>query len=353
MTIRLTWKRVAVALAALVALAVAFLYSGLFNVAASSGHWRATAWLLHTAMRSSVRTHAAFTAPKDPATTASLVAAAGHFHRSCAICHGAPGRPPSPVMRGATPPAPNLMERASSWSDAQLFWILQHGVKYTGMPAWPVQDREDEVRRMAGFVRLLPRITEAQYAALVRPDAAAAGPGGAAAIGNCAGCHGMDGRGRGAPDIPILAGQSERYLAATLRDYRSGGRHSGIMWNVAFMLSDGDIAGLARAYAAMPGVSDTPPPGSSAAARVALAGLPREQLPACVSCHSAAKADRYPRLAGQKAAYIAQRLREFRGDPKVPDDDKSQAPMPTIARRIPEELIDPLAAYWAGADPAR
>ncbi len=99
MTIRLTLRRALLALLALTVAALLFAWSGIFNVAASSGHWKITDWALHWVMRNSVRTHAAFTAPADPiATDGHLVSAAGHFAAACASCHGAPGVRPSPVM---------------------------------------------------------------------------------------------------------------------------------------------------------------------------------------------------------------------------------------------------------------
>ena len=53
-------------------------------------------------------------------------------------------------------------------------------------------------------------------------------------------------------------------------------------------------------------------------------------------------------LAGQRASYLAQRLRQWRGEKEVVDARKSHATMPVIARRIPEDMIEPLAAYLAG-----
>ncbi|MCP3736246.1 c-type cytochrome [Sphingomonas sp. RP10(2022)] len=339
MTIRITWFR---AIATLVGLALAgllFAWSGVFNLAASSGHWPITDWFLHWTMRNSVRTHAAFTAPDDPADATGLVSAAGHFANACSVCHGAPGVKPAPVMQAATPPAPDLAVNAKEWSDKQLFWIVQHGVKYTGMPAWAVQDRPDEVRRMVAFVRRLPGMTPAQYRTLVGE----ANPG--ANLATCAGCHGADGRGRGAPDIPILGGQDPAYLLAALRGYASGTRSSAVMQQVAQRMAPADMERAARRYAAMPGLGAAPA-GDAAAARIVTQGLRRLQIPACASCHAAGKP--YPVLAGQRPTYIAGRLRHWRGEETVVDARKSHATMPVIARRIPEAMIDPLARYLAG-----
>ena len=341
MTIRITWAR---AIAALLGVAVAgllFAWSGVMNIAASSGHWPITDWFLHWTMRNSVRTHAAFSAPDDPADGRGLVSAAGHFANACAVCHGAPGVKPAPVMQAATPPAPNLAINAREWTDRQLFWILQHGVKYTGMPAWAVQDRQDEVRRMVAFVRRLPGMTPAQYRALVNE----AKPG--TDLGACTGCHGTDGRGRGAPDIPVLGGQDPAYLLAALQAYASGRRSSAVMQQVAMRMEPAEMVADARRFAAMPGLGASPAGGSAAAARIVAHGWPERQLPACASCHAPGKP--YPVIAGQRAAYIAARLRHWRGDETVVDARKSHATMPVIARRIPDEMIDPLARYLAGS----
>ena len=350
MTIRLTWKRVVLTLTALFAAGMLYAWSGAFNVAASSGHWGITNWFLHWVMENSVRTRAALTSPDDAKADTGLVSAAGHFAAACASCHGAPGRRPSPVMQAATPHAPDLQKNAPLWTDKQLHWILQHGVKFSGMPAWAVQDRPDEVARMVAFVRALPARTPAQYRTLTE-QAAGAGSTGVDALrpgllASCASCHGPDGRGRAQPDIPVLGGQKPGYLLASLQAYATGRRHSAVMGNAAAALNDAEMRTLALHYAAMPGIGSARPSGDDAARAIVERGLPREQLPACASCHAPGKG--YPGLAGQKASYIAQRLRQWRGDDTVVDARKSHATMPVIARRIPEEMVDPLARYLAG-----
>ncbi len=355
MTIRITWARAAATLFGLIVAGLLFAWSGIFNIAASSGHWPITDWFLHWTMRNSVRTHAAFSAPDDPVAQQQLVSAAGHFAASCASCHGAPGRRPSPVMQAATPPAPDLSVNAREWTDRQIFWILQHGVKYTGMPAWAAKDRPDEIRRMVAFVRRLPDMTPAQYDALTG-DAAGAGTTGAAGLrdgvlAGCTGCHGTDGRGRGQPDIPVLGGQQPAYLLASLQAYATGKRQSAVMANAAAALRPDEMRALARHFAAMPGIgaaspAAAPDPSMAKAKIIVERGLPAAQLPACASCHAANKP--YPVLDGQRASYIAQRLRHWRGEETIVDARKSQSTMPVIARRIPEEMIDPLARYLAG-----
>ena len=351
MTIRLTWKRIVAVLAGLAAAGLLFAWSGIFNIAASSGHWQITDWFLHWTMRNSVRTHSFFDTPNDPvATDGQLVSAAGHFAAACASCHGAPGQPPSPVMQRATPHAPDLSVNARQWSDAQLFYILRHGVKYTGMPGWAAEERDDEIRRMVAFVRRLPGMSAQQYRTLAGQardaGSAVAGSPNDGSLTGCVACHGDDGRGRGQGDIPVLGGQHAGYLERALADYATGRRQSAVMANVAATLTPRDRRDLARHFAALPGIGAASPAPDEAARTIVERGLPRLQLPACASCHGPGKPQ--PVLAGQRASYIAARLRHWRGDGKQVDARKPQGVMPVIARRIPEEMVAPLARHLEG-----
>ena len=358
MVLKITRKRVLATAAALFILGMTIAWSGVINIGASTGHWAITAWFLHWSMRNAVRTQAAITVD-EPATDATgLVSAAGHYAGNCAVCHGAPGEPPSPVMQAATPPAPDLSVTAKTWSDQQLFWIVKHGVKFTPMPAWPAQERDDEVRRMTAFVRRLPEMTPAEYRKL------AYGPAGRIVGGkpmrledarpDCDRCHAEDGREQ--PDIPVLGRQKSPYLWATLNAYASGRRPSGVMGAAAARLDAGVMRALADHYAGLPaGLSEARASAAAAAPtadgplaeRIVARGLPEANLPACASCHAPGKHPRYPVLAGQKPEYLAARLRRWRRDENVVDARKPNAPMPVIARRIPELLIEPLARHFA------
>ena len=351
MTIRITWLRAIVALIGVGAAGMLFAWSGIFNIAASSGHWAITDWFLHWTMRNSVKTHSFFDTPKDPRMLdGELVSAAGHFAAACASCHGAPGVRPSPVMQKATPHAPNLAVNAREWSDRHLFYILEHGVKFTGMPAWGAKGRPDEIRRMVAFVRRLPTMSPEEYWRL-SGEAAGAGSVGAQGVDSgtlagCVACHGADGKGRGQADIPVLGGQNPRYLAQALADYASGKRASAVMQNAAATLRPEERVALARHFAAMPGLTGPRPAQDARVRQIVERGLPERQLPACVSCHAPGKPQ--PVLYGQKATYIAERLRRWKGAKEVVDARKPQEVMPVLARRIPEEMIEPIALYLAG-----
>lgn len=356
----ITFRHAGWAAGTLLVVGIVVAWSGIINVAASSGHWSITDWFLHSVMRNSVRAQAALTVD-EPATDArALVSAAGHFAVNCAPCHGAPGERGSTVMQAATPPPPVLVDSAGSYSGRELFWIIKHGVKFTPMPAWPAQTRDDEVRRMAGFVQKLPKMSAAEYRSL------AYGPGHVFGgetwnledtLADCERCHADDGRGQ--PDIPVLAGQKPAYLLAALEAFASGRRASAVMNSAATRVEPGLLRALADHYAALPGLDDRQDPEAAvrtadpAVARIVANGLPETDLPACAECHSPGKRPDYPVLAGQKAEYLAARLRYWRGEKDVVDARKSRLTMPMIARRIPEPMIEPLAQYFANQASSR
>ncbi len=348
MTIRLTWPRVLLVAGAGAVLLFLYLWSGAFNVAASSGHWKITEIVLHWVMRNSVKTRAWISEPEQVADGGGLVSAAGHFANACAVCHGAPGVKPSPVMQAAMPPAPDLAVNARQWRDRELYWILDHGVKYSGMPAWGSrEERPDEIRRMVAFVRRLPILSPAEYAALTG-GAGGLGVEADAAFTGCARCHGMDGRGRGQPDIPVLGGQKPEYLMAALTAYAANRRSSAVMQTAVTGLTPTQLRALAIRFAAMPGLAARPTVSPDAKAEAIIrAGLPAEQLPACNSCHTPGARRAAPLLDGQRATYLAGRLEGWRASDETIDARRPQAVMPVIARRIPQEMIGPLARAYA------
>lgn len=369
MILKITWKRALTAAGALSAVSLAIAWSGVINIGASTGHWAITDWFLHWAMRNSVRTQAALTVDEPAIDQTNLVSAAGHYAATCALCHGAPGKPPLPVMQASTPAPPDLAETVNTWSDQQLFWIIKHGVKFTPMPAWPALGRDDEIRRMAAFVRRLPDMTAEEYREFAYGSEHIADGGPLQfkeTLSDCQRCHADNGRGQG--DIPVLAGQKPEYLLAALNAFASGIRASGVMSMAAARIDPAIMRALADHYASLPGLSDDrmeaanedPIPNIAAitaavdpatadkwAAQIVRNGLPEVNLPACSSCHAPGKRPHYPILAGQKPEYLAGRLRQWRGDDNIVDARKSNATMPVIARRIPEHLIEPLARYIA------
>ncbi len=75
-----------------------------------------------------------------------------------------------------------------------------------------------------------------------------------AKISMCIGCHGIPGYKASFPEVysvPMIAGQSDKYIQAALKSYASGARTHPTMDSVATSLSDQDIADLAAYYSSL------------------------------------------------------------------------------------------------------
>jgi cytochrome c553 len=350
---------------------VLFAWSGVYSIAADRGHYGLVRWLLEFGMRNSVERHAsAITAPplNDPAL---LERGAGHFHTGCAPCHGAPGLPPSPIPQQMLPAPPDLSKLVPTWSAEQLFWIVKHGLKYTGMPGWPAAVREDEVWAVVALLVRLPAIDTETYRRFAFAGTWSRGSGWPLASERvadpiaCARCHGSRGEGSEGGGIPRLAGQKPEYLMMTLQDYRHGARPSGIMQSIATYLSDDDVRQLALHYASIetsqnPAVTadagNQPTPDTSLlqlGGAIAAVGIPSRGVPPCSSCHGErGRAEqtnpKYPALAGQHPDYLVYQLKLWRADVRGGTFDQL---MSTAARNLTDHDILAVAVYYSRLDP--
>jgi cytochrome c553 len=251
-----------------------------------------------------------------------------------------------------TPHPPDLSETAGDWDDEELFTIVMHGVKFTGMPAWPAQEREDEAWAMVAFLRRLPSLSEDEYRELVAPHEEAADGAPEIVVEQCARCHGVDGHGRGEGAFPRLAGQRQQVLLESLRAYAEGARHSGIMEPIAAELDEAQMGALAQWYASrkpaeLTGERD--PVQIAKGAAIAARGIPERKIPPCVPCHGPTDHETneaFPTLNAQQESYLALQLELFvegrRGGSKW-----AALMDPVVAHDLNPEEIRAVAAFYA------
>lgn len=353
-------RRLTAVVAALVIGAVALAVSGLVDISARSGHWPVTYWVLHTAMRRSVKTHAAkFEAPELD-DSALVARGAGHYATGCAPCHGGPGDHERPIPLAMSPESPFLPQRIGEWTPEQLFWIVRNGVKFTAMPAWAAPERDDEVWAVIAFLLRLPQLSGKEYGTLTGLDDVGLEhfeTPFASALANCARCHGRDGEGRVVGAFPRLTGQRREYLLAALNSYANGTRASGIMQPAVAGLDEPVRRALADHYAdAGPWqVRPAARRGGSDPARgeaIAREGLPERNVPACVHCHgpgAAAENPLFPRLAGQDEGYLVTQLELW--SQGIRGGTAWAVVMNAVARDLkPDEIRD--VAAWFASQPA-
>lgn len=346
--------------------------SGVIPNKASEGHWPVTEWFLRFSMKRSTATHSlAVPVPENLSDPALVMKGAGHYDLGCRACHGEPGMPRPRIASRMLPPPPDLGERIQKSNPKKLFHVVKHGLKFTGMPAWPSPQRDDEVWAMVAFLLKYPQLDAARYQALVHREPTAviplesAAPGTrvpAAVVQSCARCHGTDGLGRGGGAFPGIAGQRREYLRHALEAYASGRRHSGIMEPVAAAVPRESLDEIVTYYA---GLQALPPAGKRQVAPVAdeaavhrgrviaHEGVARQRVPACVECHGSSGRKRrpeYPLLAGQSAEYLQLQLRLFK-EKRRGGSAFAHLMNPVASRLTPEQMRD-VTLYFASLSPA-
>lgn len=182
-------------------------YAGAYDVAATRHHWPFTEWVLDTVRIRSIKAHAVgITVPAGLDDQAKILMGTEHFADHCAVCHGAPGVPKGNIAHGLYPQPPDLAVTSKRYTDAELFWIVNHGIKMTGMPGW-ADHGDDELWATVAFLKKLPGMTPEEYGKLVMQVMSHGGqhnPGGAAKGEDhmqpgAAKDHSMSGMGKGTP----------------------------------------------------------------------------------------------------------------------------------------------------------
>ncbi len=152
---------------ALGALAVAFVYFGIFNVAADEPHWALTLGLVEAVRDRSIAMRIKeVRAPSldDPKLVSE---GAEHYDAMCTGCHLAPGIKESETREGLYPRPPDLTEHMHA-SPAEMFWVIKHGIKMSAMPAWGKTHDDRSIWGLVAFLQKLPELTPEQYQGLVQ-----------------------------------------------------------------------------------------------------------------------------------------------------------------------------------------
>ncbi len=102
-----------------------------------------------------------------PATPDVVKEGMEHFADHCSVCHGNDGSGNTEMGRGLYPRAPDMrLPATQNLSDAELFYIIESGVRLTGMPGWSNGTKDGEISswHLVHFIRHLPKLTEEEIA---------------------------------------------------------------------------------------------------------------------------------------------------------------------------------------------
>ena len=172
----------------------------------------------------------------------------------------------------------------------------------------------------------------------------------------CAGCHAIKGYQASFPEIhkvPMISGQSAKYIVSSLNAYKKGERKHPTMRGIAEALSDQDMADLAAYYSISGVITGAAPlaekPSKEASPQVQ-ALLAKAN---CASCHGANFSKpidpSYPKLGGQHADYLLVALKSYKVD-KNAKVGRGNAIMAGMAKQYTNAELKVLANYLSSLD---
>ncbi len=160
---------VAIAMLVLIAIAavgaVAFVYSGAYDIGADAHHTRPVFALMQTLRERSIRARSRDIVVPGLGDEQLILKGAGQYAAMCTGCHLKPGMRDSEIRPGLYPQPPNLSQVRIDPREA--FWAIKHGIKMSAMPAWGASHDDATIWSMVAFLQKLPDLTPAQYKELV------------------------------------------------------------------------------------------------------------------------------------------------------------------------------------------
>jgi mono/diheme cytochrome c family protein len=174
----------AVAFVAAVTGVAGVVYFGLINVGADDPHTGPVNAFLDTARNRSVEVRANDIEVPNLDNEAQIRAGAGNYDSMCVGCHLSPEAAQTELSEGLYPAPPNLAKTGIYDDPAKTFWVIKHGIKATGMPAWGKSMDDQYIWGMVAFIKQLPNLDARQYRDMVAASGGHQHGGGETDVGN-------------------------------------------------------------------------------------------------------------------------------------------------------------------------
>lgn len=153
-------------LALLLLSALTVIKFGLIPVNADGTHSKLEAKVMPIVLRASIARRASTETNPLSLNEDNLKAGVDTYKTMCSRCHSTPGGDQSAYGQAFYPPAPKLPEGLSNYTDPQLFWMIKHGIRNTGMPAWGGLLSDEEIWQVVSALKNsqdLPPSVEAEW----------------------------------------------------------------------------------------------------------------------------------------------------------------------------------------------
>ena len=164
-----TVQKVILSLIVLVLAAIAFVWSGMYDISATTPHWGITSHIIEIVRERSIDVRSNKIQVPNLNDAKYLKSAISHYHGMCRLCHGAPGYDPEEFAEGFYPAPPSMTsgEIQEEMGSAEIYWIAKNGIKLTGMPAFGPTHSEEQLWGMVALAEKLSSLNADGYRKLL------------------------------------------------------------------------------------------------------------------------------------------------------------------------------------------
>lgn len=157
----------------------AFIYSGLYPMGADDPHTAIVYSVLETTRERAIENASSDIEVPNLEDPDLLLSGGADYNAMCVSCHLQPGVKSSDMSIGLYPKPPNLAENEADKSHEhgdelsqarKHFWVIKHGIKASGMPAWGLTHDDKRIWAMVAFIQRMPSLTAEQYQIITALD---------------------------------------------------------------------------------------------------------------------------------------------------------------------------------------
>jgi mono/diheme cytochrome c family protein len=145
-----------------------FIKSGVYNIAALSPHLPIEIKMITQLKVNAIKKRSQnIQVPR--LTGAQQIKKGFHiYQQQCFLCHGGPGKASSATVRGLNPTPPPLEKAKDHWRPRDIVWIIQNGLKMTGMPGFKLNLTNDEITAVTAFVLRMNTLSPIEYLKMLK-----------------------------------------------------------------------------------------------------------------------------------------------------------------------------------------
>jgi mono/diheme cytochrome c family protein len=144
--------------------ALAFIYSGVYDVSALTPDNPIVKWAVHKTSDISVNARLGGIVVPTNLDDPRMIEAGGHlFAQHCAVCHGGPGLTPTDIAQGLNPEPPDLFRATRKPEMNEAFRFIKYGVKMTAMPGFGRTQTDDEIWQLSAFLAKAPGMSPEDF----------------------------------------------------------------------------------------------------------------------------------------------------------------------------------------------